>query len=207
MSDIKNSIEIALKNSFSYDSFLEKMKDLVSAKKSSGNTQSDALTNFTKLNQSRMKRLTKTQKVDDATLKSLAQLQNKLTFIVLTESWCGDAAQTVPVIHKVAENSENIDLKIVYRDDNPELMNHFLTNGGAAIPKLIVLDEQKNVLTDWGPRPTTATKMVNDYKDEHGGLDAQFKEDLQIWYNKNKGLDTLNDLNKIITTISKQELV
>ncbi len=207
MSDIINSLKKAIDTSFSYDDYQNDMITLVSNEKSSGNTQSDELTNYTKLNQTRMKRLTKTQKVNDEILSTLNSLNTQLTFLVLTESWCGDAAQTIPVIYKVAEASSNIDLKMAYRDQNTDLMNHFLTNGNQAIPKLIVLDKNNNILEDWGPRPTTATQMVNDYKEEHGGLSAQFKEDLQVWYNKNKGLDTLNDLNNLLSKVVVKQLV
>ncbi|NJB83156.1 thioredoxin family protein [Wenyingzhuangia aestuarii] len=207
MSTKATAIKNALETSFSYSDYLNKVENLVHLGKSSGNTQSNELSNYTKLNQARLKRLTKTQKVNDEILTTLTKLNTKLTFLVLTESWCGDAAQTVPVIYKVAEQSKNINLKIAYRDENAALMDYFLTNGNQAIPKLIVLDANANVLADWGPRPSTATKMVNDYKKEHGGLSAQFKEDLQVWYNKNKGLDTLNDLNNLLITIQETQMV
>ena len=78
---------------------------------------------------------------------------------------------------------------------NPsQQLNLFLTNGGKAIPKLIALDKENNVLNTWGPRPTTATKMVADYKAKHGSIDADFKKDLQVWYNKNKGEDVQENL-------------
>ncbi len=201
---MNKNIQIALNHSFTYASFLEQMAELVKSNKSSGKEQSKDLTNFTKLNQARIKRLSKTQKTNQAILDTLSSLTQKLTFIVLTESWCGDAAQTIPVIYKVAEASDKIDLKIAYRDENLDLMNQFLTHGNQAIPKLIVLDNSNNIIAHWGPRPTIATKMVNDYKNENGGLDAQFKKDLQIWYNKNKGLDTLNDLNNLLSDIQQK---
>lgn len=198
---MRTIIEKALENSFSYQQYLEHFKQLVSNKKSSGEQQSDELSNYTKLNQARVKRLTKTQTISDEVKDTLNQLSSKITFLVLTESWCGDAAQTIPVIHKVAEASDFIDLKLAYRDENMELMNQFLTNGNQAIPKLIILDSNQQVLSDWGPRPKTATQMVNNYKTEHGALDATFKEMLQNWYNKDKGIDTLDDLNKLLTNI------
>lgn len=202
---MKNILAKALENSFSYPNYLNQLKQLVIDGKSSGNLQSEELSNYTKLNQARVKRLTKNQKVSDEIIRTLDALTSKITFLVLTESWCGDAAQTIPVIYKVAELSKNIDLKLAYRDENPELMNQFLTNGNQAIPKLIIIDSNNNVMEDWGPRPSTATKMVNDYKTKHGGLDAQFKEDLQVWYNKDKGLDTLNDLNQLILNIVNKQ--
>ena len=84
-------------------------------------------------------------------------------------------------------------------------MDLFLTNGGRSIPKLIILDQENNVLNTWGPRPRIATKMVADYKAEHGALDAQFKQDLQVWYNKDKGLSTQEDFLKIIQNILLKE--
>lgn len=81
------------------------------------------------------------------------------------------------------------------RDQNLELMRHFLTKGTLSIPKLIIVDDTTGeVLGDWGPRPSTATQMVNDFKESHGTLTAQFKEDLQKWYNKDKGQTTLKDI-------------
>ena len=78
-------------------------------------------------------------------------------------------------------------------------MNNFLTNGGMAIPKLIQLDGETNeALNTWGPRPSIATQMVADYKKEHGVVDAEFKKDLQLWYNKNKGENLIEDFTSII---------
>ena len=130
------------------------------------------------------------------------QVQKDFTWLVLTESWCGDAAQTLPVINKFAEINECIELKVVLRDENEDLMNRFLTDGNKAIPKLIVIDKAtKKVLNSWGPRTAKASKMVQEYKEKHGKIDASFKEELQRWYNADKGshiekelLDLLNDM-------------
>ena len=117
---------------------------------------------------------------------------------MIAEGWCGDAAQILPMLHKIAEASNKIDLKIVFRDENEALMNNFLTNGSKSIPKIIILDNQQNVINSWGPRPSIATKMVLDFKEKNGQLDANFKKDLQIWYNKDKGNTTQEDLIKLL---------
>jgi len=96
--------------------------------------------------------------------------------------------------------NDKIQLKLVLRDENLALMDLFLTNNGRSIPKLIVLDNQLNVLNTWGPRPSFATKMVNDYKVKHGSLDAQFKQDLQVWYNKDKGKNVQEDFVNLINS-------
>ena len=78
-------------------------------------------------------------------------------------------------------------------------MNLFLTNGGKAIPILIILDsESLEVLHVWGPRPKTATLMVEAYKKEHGSLSPEFKEELQKWYNQDKGQSILADLTELL---------
>ena len=80
-------------------------------------------------------------------------------------------------------------------------MNLFLTNGGKAIPVVLFLDLQENVLARWGSRPSTATKMVEDYKAAHGALTPEFKEELQKWYNQDKGLTIMSDFIKILEEI------
>ena len=70
----------------------------------------------------------------------MSQLKDNFTLLVLAEGWCGDAAQILPVINKIAEYSSLIDLKVVCRDENPELMDQFLTNGSKSIPKVIIID-------------------------------------------------------------------
>lgn len=190
---MKEIIEKSLNNSLTYQEFRDLVGNLLTENKSTGHTQSEALTGYSLLNDRRMKRLDKTIKIAEETVAEIQKIKEPQTWLVITEGWCGDAAQNLPVIHKIAETNTNIDLKLVLRDDHESLMDLFLTNGGKAIPKLIALDKENNVIDTWGPRPTTATKMVADYKAKNGGLDAQFKQDLQVWYNKDKGQDVQKD--------------
>ncbi len=191
---IKNSLQKAI----SYPEYITLVKDLLDQGKSTGPNQSEDLLNYSLLNDKRMKRLDKTIKLTEETIAKVKDVKEPQTWLVLTEGWCGDAAQNLPVIHKIAEENPNIDLKLVLRDENVELMDEFLTNGGRSIPKLIALDKENEVISTWGPRPTTATKMVADYKNEHGSLDAEFKKNLQVWYNKDKGNDVQKDIISFI---------
>lgn len=195
---MKQIIEKSLENTYTYQEYKDLVKTLLADGKSTGPDQSDDLTNYSMLNDRRMKRLDKTIKITEETAQEVQKLNNVQTWLVLTEGWCGDAAQNLPVLHKMAELNENIHLKLVLRDENLELMDLFLTNGGRSIPKLIALDKDNNVIETWGPRPTIATKMVADYKTKNGALDAQFKQDLQVWYNKDKGKSTQEDFVNII---------
>ncbi|CAM1334634.1 thioredoxin family protein [Tenacibaculum aestuariivivum] len=195
---MKKIIENSLEKAISYGAYRDLIKDLLDAGKSTGPNQSDDLLNYSLLNDKRMKRLDKTIKLSDEVLVKVKDVNEPQTWLVLTEGWCGDAAQNLPVINKIAEENSNIQLKVVLRDENLPLMDAFLTNGGRAIPKLIALDKNNEVIDTWGPRPDVATKMVNNYKKEHGALDANFKESLQVWYNKNKGLNVQENLISLL---------
>jgi L-rhamnose mutarotase len=195
---MKTIIEESLERTMSYEEYKTLVKNLLEEEKSTGKEQSEALTNYSILNDKRMKRLDKTVKISEDVKTSFENVKTKQKWLVLTEGWCGDAAQNLPVINKLAELNDNIDLQLVLRDDNLELMDLFLTNGGRSIPKLVVLNENNEPLSSWGPRPTTATKMVADYKEEHGKLTPEFKKDLQVWYNKDKGIDVQKDFVNII---------
>jgi len=195
---MKDIIKKSLQKTYTYQAYKDLVKNLLLEGKSTGPNQSEDLTNYSLLNDKRMKRLDKTIKILDDTKQFLKTIKSPQTWLVLTEGWCGDAAQNLPVIHKMAEVNSNINLQLVLRDENLELMDLFLTNGGRSIPKLIALDKDLNILFTWGPRPQTATNMVLDYKTKHGSLDAQFKQDLQVWYNKDKGESIQNDFKELI---------
>lgn len=190
-------INKSLVNSLSYNEYRKLVAHLLDKNESTTKNGSEDLVSYSKLNNSRMKRLDKTTELTDFVVNQFSSIHKKITWVVLSEGWCGDAAQNLPIINKIAETNNNIDLRIVLRDENLELMNEFLTNGNQAIPKLIQLENGK-VTKTWGPRPTIATKMVSDYKEKHGQLDSDFKKDLQVWYNKNKSENVIEDLSELI---------
>ncbi|MDG1039864.1 MAG: thioredoxin family protein [Polaribacter sp.] len=187
-------IKDSLAKSVSYQTYRKKVSDLLNEGKSTGPNQTDDLLNYSNLNDARMNRLDKKTTLTDETVSTLKNTRKNQTWLLITEGWCGDAAQIMPVINKMSVETDKVDFRVVLRDENEDLMNQFLTNGSKSIPKLVVLDEHKEVISSWGPRPSVATKMVHDYKEKHGGLDADFKRDLQVWYNKDKGKNIQDDL-------------
>lgn len=138
------------------------------------------------MNWQRMQRITKTLRLSDALENTLKALSKPLHWLVITEHWCGDAAQIVPVIaHLATLHPEKIKLGLIYRDANPELMDAHLTGTSKSIPKWIVLDETFTFLGDWGPRPEPAQALLDSYK----GQDVDYKstsEKLHAWYAKDK---------------------
>ncbi|RKE98524.1 thioredoxin family protein [Ichthyenterobacterium magnum] len=196
---VNNIIEYNKEKTISYQDYRDLVKQLVEDKSTTGNEKTEALVEYTMLNDRRMKRWDKTVKVSEEAQQKVSQFKGDVTWVVLTESWCGDAAHVIPVINKIAELNDGIDLKFLFRDENEALMNQFLTNGGKAIPKLIMIDNTTgDVVNTYGPRPTAATKLVNDYKEAHGKLTPEFKEDLQRWYNKDKGQSAIEDLLQLL---------
>ncbi|WP_179021667.1 thioredoxin family protein [Winogradskyella forsetii] len=196
---IHDIISESLKNSMTYAEYRTFVSSLVELKSTTGNEKTIDLVTYTQLNDRRMRRWDKTAKVSEEMKAKIESFNKKVTWLVISESWCGDAAHILPIINKVAELNANIDYKIVLRDENEALMNKFLTNGGKSIPKLIMLDSETNeVLNTFGPRPRVATKMVKAHKAEHGALTPEFKEDLQRWYNMDKGQSTVDDLVNLL---------
>jgi len=200
---MKNIIEESLKKGQSYQEYRNMVIQLVIEESTTGNERTKDLIEYTKLNNRRMKRWDKTIKVPQDIQDRIAQFNEKITWLVLTESWCGDAAHLLPAMNKIAELNDNINFRVVLRDENEDLMNLFLTNGNKSIPKLIMIDEETgNVLNLYGSRPDEATKMGNEYKANHGKLTPEFKEDLQRWYNKDKGQNILKDLTEKLSELA-----
>lgn len=189
----------ALSKGKDYGEYRELVHRLAEEGKTTGLDQSEARINFTQLNDRRMHRWEKTFKLPENAREQLSKLDSKLVFLVLTESWCGDAAASLPIMDKIAVEAKNIDLKIILRDENLELMDAFLTNGSRSIPKLIVLNKKKGqIMGEWGPRPSMATEMVEAFKKEYGKLTDDFKQDLQVWYNKDKGQNIQSDILQLL---------
>ena len=196
---VKDMISESLQKGISYESYRTLVHELAEKGSTTGHEKTEALANYTMLNDRRMKRWDKTVKISDEVKDKISGFKGNVTWLVITESWCGDAAHVIPVLNKIAELSDGIDLKLVLRDENEALMDQFLTNGGRAIAKLIMIENTTGeVLNTFGPRPSKATQLVNDYKAKHGVLTPEFKEDLQVWYNKDKGQNIISDIVNLL---------
>jgi hypothetical protein len=195
-------IKSSLEKSISYADYRDLVKQLVEANSTTGLEKSEALANYTKLNDQRMKRWDKTLTVSVAAQHKFMEFEQDITWLVIVESWCGDGAHMLPVINKITELNKHINLKIVLRDENPDLMDLFLTFESRSVPKLIMIDDETGeVLNTYGPRPSEAAHFVHRYKSMYGSLTPEFKEDLQHWYNTNKGENIINDITDMLCEI------
>jgi len=196
---MKAILKTALNNSFSYLEYRKIITDLLQEGKTSGAIQTEALLNYSRLNETRMQRLDKTMVVAEAILSKLNTIETQFIWLVISEVWCGDAAQILPIFNKMSEVSDRIDLKIVFRDANENLMNWFLTNEKKAIPKLIVVDKNSlDVVAKWGPRPKGAGELIENYKEKFGAIDDTVKAELQMWYLHDKGLTTQKEIIELM---------
>jgi hypothetical protein len=124
-------------------------------------------------------------------------------WMVITENWCGDSAQNLPYIAGIASMNQNIELKLILRDSNPDIMDHYLTNGTRSIPKLVAFDNEGNELFQWGARPKAAQDLVSDLKTQ--GFDKKyFLEKLHSWYARNRGADIEKE---ILLLLKKSNLI
>lgn len=192
-------IKDSLDNSINYTDYYRLMQKLVQNKVTTGDDVSEANINYTMLNERRMSRWNKKLKITESDETKIKEFNHEVIWLVISESWCEDAAHLIPVMNKAAELNGNINLRIVLRDDNKDLMNRFLTNGSESIPKLIMIEtDTLEVIDTYGPRPSIVTEMVENFKKAHGKLTPEFKEDLQRWYNKDKGKNTIVDLTELL---------
>ena len=196
----KTLIIRALESAMDYREYASYVGALARAKQTSGAIQSEELVHYTLLNDQRMRRWEKKITLSDRQKEALKNLRIPQTWLVLTESWCGDAAPVLPALQAFAEASSLLDLKIALRDEHSELLDRFLTDNARSIPKLLVLSPEKDLEVEaiWGPRPSMARKMVLDYKQRHGQLDAEFRETLQKWYNKDRGKSIMAEIAALL---------
>ncbi|HZE83276.1 MAG TPA: thioredoxin family protein [Puia sp.] len=188
-----------LEKAMSYTAYKKLIEDLLVEGKSTGPHQSEAFNHYSQLNLQRMHRLEKTMQLLPDLKERVQQVGKAQIWLVLTEGWCGDAAQSIPVMNAFAQENSLIRLQFILRDENLDLMDQYLTNGIArSIPKLIALDAVSHEeLFNWGPRPAPLQELF--YRMKGGGMafDA-IKEELQRWYNKDKTITIQQELGELV---------
>lgn len=187
-----------LAKAMTYTQYRDLIDSLLADNKTTGTNHAEAMVEYTRMNAQRMRRVEKTTVLDDELVDLMLSVQNKMIWVILTEAWCGDAAQSVPAIVKIADASPLIDVKLLLRDENPEVMDAYLTNGGRSIPKLIVLDaETMEEIGTWGPRPEPAQQLFMDLKAQEVPY-KEFVEKLHGWYGKDRSQTLLQEFKPLI---------
>jgi hypothetical protein len=182
-----------IEKSMTFAEYIKLIDDLLLDGKTTGPKQSDAMFNYGRLNRQRMHRLEKTVELNESLREKVQNNKRKMIWLVITEGWCGDAAQNVPVIEKIAGASgDSIETRYVLRDENLELMDAYLTGNARSIPKLIALDAGTLAeIGTWGPRPAAAMDLFIELR-KRGLEKPLIMENLQRWYlaDKNQAIQT-----------------
>ena len=198
-SEITSQVKQALEDSWDYREYKELLRKQVDEGRTSGLNQSEAYVYYTLLNHKRMRRWEKKTTLPEHLREALTGLEQPWIWLVLTETWCGDAAPVLPIMEAFAAHSDSLGLRIALRDENQELMDRFLTNNARSIPKLLMIrPSDYEVVASWGPRPQEAAKMVTAYREEHGKLTEELRMSLQKWYNADKGESIIRELAELL---------
>jgi Thioredoxin len=112
--------------------------------------------------------------------------------LVLAEDWCGDASSTVPVLARLAAEVPGLELRIIRREQHPEVMNRYLTNGSRSIPIVIALDRDFQELGHWGPRPRVLQAWVMENRPTIPKADLY--PQVRQWYARDRGETTLREV-------------
>ncbi|KQN33943.1 thioredoxin [Pedobacter sp. Leaf41] len=192
-----NYSEIFNEQGMDYRTYRALVDQLLLEGKATGDVTYDL--HYTKMNVQRMNRVDKTSSLTDELTATIDNFKANYKFLVITEGWCGDAAQIIPVFNKIATASlGKIDLRFVLRDKNLPLIDAHLTNGGRAIPVLIILNENADqVLATWAPRPQVLQELLKEWRKETTEMPV-LAEKLHSWYAKDKTQTTQAELNVLL---------
>jgi hypothetical protein len=194
---------VYVETAISYANYIQMVEELLAAGKATGHPHPEIYLHYTKMNLQRMHRLEKTLLLIPAVKSTILAIDRPQTWLVLTEGWCGDAAQSMPVMQAFSKLNPLIELKVLLRDENPALMDQHLTNGvSRSIPKLIAVDRAtRQELFTWGPRPQVLQETF--YRLRAEGLHYDdIKEQLQRWYNADKTTAIQEELAALVTAAS-----
>ncbi|QIL76497.1 thioredoxin family protein [Hymenobacter sp. HDW8] len=191
-----------LASAYTYASYRQLIDELMAQNLTTGTNQTEQILQYARLNVQRMRRVDKTIVLLPELHEALANLQNKYVWLTLTEGWCGDAAQIVPVIEAIVQASNGkLESRYLLRDENLDLMDRYLTDGGRSIPKLIVL--HADMLTEaatWGPRPAPAQAMFRELKSQNLPFE-EFATQLHGWYAHDKTQSTQRELLELVRAL------
>lgn len=189
-----------IRNSMTYHTYRELIDSLLLENKTTGPTHTEFYLGYTRMNVQRMNRWDKTAKVSAEMEVTIQAIQEPQIWLVITEAWCGDAAQNVPYFVKLAEINPLIQIRFILRDEHPEVMDEYLTAGSKSIPKVIAMAADLTCeLFTWGPRPSSAHELVMNYKKDSKGLTfKEFSESLHLWYARNKNQELESELLPLI---------
>ena len=182
----------------SYTAYMDLMEQQAAADSGEMTPEEAEMVEFTKLNLHRSGRIGRTWRPGEQLAAALNRIAEPQIWMVLTEPWCGDSAQCLPAMAVLASDNPAVELKVVLRDENLEIMDKFLTNGKRSIPQLVIFTASGKKLGQWGPRPAEA-QIVFDEAKASGLEKPQILEKLHLWYGRDRGRALDLELAELLT--------
>lgn len=197
-------VEEGLSNGMTYEEYFSLAETLVEENSTTGPNKSDELAKHTKMGFQRMKKWEKISKISEETSLSLSKIRGAYAWLIIVESWCGDVGQNIVALKRMADLA-GIEIRLVLRDENLELMDQFLTNGGRAIPKLIVFDKNnKRIAGEWGPRPAFIQNWFYEEKSKEDFNKVEALEYIHLWYAKNKQQEIQQEIVSLMSAAEQE---
>jgi len=204
-----------LEAAMTFDAYMALIEKLLKKDRTTGANQTADMIHYTRMNVVRMERLMKTVRLTEELKNILGRQVHSITWLTITEAWCGDAAQSIPVWERAARESYFINHKLILRDEHPQLIDAFLTNGGRSIPKVIMLDgNSREVLATWGPRPEEAQIISNEGRrklksitgeEERSQAYYELLTSLQKWYARDKTKSIQQEIWELLREVQSRD--
>lgn len=187
---------------YTYENYIERIEDELEEQIELDDPK--GFVQYYALGLQRMRRVHKTFKYNPGLERRVKAITTDLKFLVISEGWCGDASQIVPVIEHLAKGLKT-DLRFVFRDENMELMEDYKTNGALSIPILIGVTPEGEEAFRFGPRPAKGMEFLAKFKKDPDKYSKDdFHEDLQRFYNENHGQDIVIEILDLIDSYQQQ---
>lgn len=202
------NIQWTFNNGLPYHEYRIHVDKLIREDKTTGDTQTPELLEHTKMNIQRMNRLDKTIHLPEHIIQQIHTIDKPLLWLLVGDAWCGDCAQIIPFMNKIAEACKGkINMRIISRDYSPELLETYM-NGSKSVPELLIINPQTmEVVCKWGPRPKPAMDIMLKWKASNGKISKEdFGKELHLWYARDKGETTVNELMGLLQNCEKKTM-
>ncbi|MDB5231132.1 MAG: thioredoxin family protein [Chitinophagaceae bacterium] len=203
---MKNLIDPKLREKgMSYSQYSDLLKSLMEKGQTTGQDQSVDILKYAKQNVKRMEKLFSEIEILPEVESIIQHVSVPQTWFVLTEGWCGDAAQIMPVINTMARANNSIEIKILLRDENLFLMDMYLQEGKRSIPKLIAVEKRSSTeLFSWGPRPLELQVLLDDWVSSQLSFE-EMNTRLHAWYDDDKTMSIQREIAELLEKVLVQD--
>jgi hypothetical protein len=172
-----------IENGMTYAQYWQLIETLMAQNRTTGSNHSAEMLEYTRLNMQRAKRWDQKLELLPELQEFVAAIPSSWVWLIITEWWCGDSSQNLSLFPKLAAHNPQIKFRILLRDENPDIMDMFLTNGSRSIPILVCIDASTwECIGKWGPRPQPAQQKVLAYKKAPSVSYPDFLKELHQWY-------------------------